>query len=69
MPDEIEGNGFTVDLVTVEVGARGFIRYESFCCLNDVGCDLTGAIESVSGHGQGYYQEFVPHLDTEKLLV
>ena len=64
--DEIEGNGFTV-----KIGAHGFIRYESFCRLNDVGCNLTGAIESVSGHmhGQGYYQEFVPHLDTEKLLV
>ena len=34
--DEIEENGFTVDLVTVEVGACGFIRYESFCCMNEL---------------------------------
>lgn len=28
---------FTVDLVTIlEVGARGFIKYESFCRLNEV---------------------------------
>ena len=34
--DEIEGNGFTVDLITVEVGAYGFVQYESFCCLNEL---------------------------------
>ena len=34
--DEIEENGFTVDLITVEVGARGFISYKSFCQLNEV---------------------------------
>jgi hypothetical protein len=25
--DEIEGNGFIVDLITVEVGSRGFVKY------------------------------------------
>ena len=34
--DEIEENGFTVDLVTIEVGARGFLKYESFRRLNEV---------------------------------
>ena len=34
--DAIEENGFTVDLITVEVGARGFVRYESFRRLNEV---------------------------------
>ena len=34
--DEIEVNGFTVDLITVEVGACGFVRYESFCHLNEL---------------------------------
>ena len=36
--DEIEENTFTVlvDLVTIEVGARGFLRYESFRQLNKV---------------------------------
>ena len=32
--DEIQENGFTVDLITVKVGARGFVRYESFCRLS-----------------------------------
>ena len=26
--DEIKENGFTVDLITIEVGARGFLRYD-----------------------------------------
>ena len=36
--DEIEEKGiiFTVDLVTIEVGAWGFLKYESFCRLNEV---------------------------------
>ena len=34
--DEIKENGFTVDLVTIEVGARGFLKYESFRRLNEV---------------------------------
>ena len=34
--DAIEENGFTVDLITMEVGVRGFVRYESFRRLNEV---------------------------------
>ena len=34
--DEIEENGFTVDLITVEVGSRGFVKFESFCRLNEL---------------------------------
>jgi hypothetical protein len=34
--NEIEENGFTVDLITVEVGSRGFVKYESFCHLNEL---------------------------------
>ena len=34
--DEIEENGFVVDLVTVEVGARGFVQYDSFRRLNNL---------------------------------
>ena len=36
MVDEIKGNGFTVDLITVEVGACGFVHYDSFRCLNEL---------------------------------
>lgn len=38
--DEIEGNSFTVDSITVEVGARGFVQYKSLCRINE----LLGAI-------------------------
>lgn len=31
---EVEENGFVVDLITVEVGSRGFVNYESFSWLN-----------------------------------
>ena len=31
-----EGNGFTVDLVTVKVGAHGFVQYNSFYHLNNL---------------------------------
>ena len=42
--DEIEENGFTVDLITVEVGARGFVSYKSFCQLNEVWYKPKGTI-------------------------
>ena len=34
--DEIEQNGFTVELVPIEIGAQGFLKYESFRWLNEV---------------------------------
>ena len=34
--DKIEENGFMADLVTVEVGACGFVRYDSFRRLNNL---------------------------------
>ena len=34
--DEIDGNGFTVDLITIEISACGFVQYESFRHLNKV---------------------------------
>ena len=30
----MEQKGFVVDLITVEVGSRGFVNQESFYCLN-----------------------------------
>lgn len=42
--DEIEGNGFMVDLIMVEVGAHGFVQYESFSHLNE----LLGATNLIS---------------------
>ena len=42
--DEIEENDFTVDFITVEVGARGFISYKSFCQLNEVWYKPKGTI-------------------------
>jgi hypothetical protein len=32
--EEVEENGFVVDLITVEAGSRGFVNYESFSRLN-----------------------------------
>ena len=34
--DEVEENGYTVNLVTVEVSARGFVLYETFHRLNEL---------------------------------
>ena len=34
--EEIEENGFMVDFVTVEVGACGFVQYDSFHRLNNL---------------------------------
>jgi 6-pyruvoyl-tetrahydropterin synthase len=32
--EEVEENGFVMDLITVEVGSREFVNYESFSRLN-----------------------------------
>ena len=37
--EEVESNGYIVDLVTIEAGSRGFVNYDSFRRLNE----LTGA--------------------------
>ena len=34
--EEVEDNGYDVDLVTVEVGSRGFANYDSFRRLNEI---------------------------------
>ena len=34
--EEVEDNGYDVDLVTVEVGSRGFVNYDSFRRLNEI---------------------------------
>ena len=34
--EEVEQNGFVVDFITLEVGSRGFVNYESFCRLNSI---------------------------------
>ena len=34
--NKIEGNDFTVDLITVEVGTHGFVQYENFHHLNEL---------------------------------
>ena len=33
--EEVEENGYVVDFVTIEVGSRGFINFDSFCRLRD----------------------------------
>ena len=70
--DEIEENGFTVDLVTIEVGARGFLKYESFRRLNEVlGADRKEfywmwpksllKTPFVSGHKETVYPNLMKH--------
>ena len=33
--DEVEQNGYTVDMITIEVGSRGFVNFDSFRNLVD----------------------------------
>ena len=33
--DEVEQNGYTVDMITIEVGSRGFVNFDSFRNLQD----------------------------------
>ena len=33
--EEIEDRDFVVDLITLEVGSRGFVGYDGFCQLRD----------------------------------
>ena len=67
--DEIEANGFIVDLVTVEKGAWDFVHYKSFRHLND---SLGASQKSYSislWMWSRLAKKSVPHLDPKKLLV
>lgn len=67
--DEIEANGFVVDLVTVEEGARGFVHYKSFRHLND---SLGASQKSYSislWMWSRLTKKLVTHFDPKKLLV
>ena len=50
--EEIEENDFVVDMITLEVGSRGFVSYDGFCQLRDsVGAsqsELNELLHSVS---------------------
>ena len=35
LAEEIEEREFVVDLITLEVGSRGFVSYDGFCRLRD----------------------------------
>ena len=35
LAEEIEERDFVVDLITLEVGSRGFVSYDGFCQLRD----------------------------------
>ena len=35
MAEEVEEREFVVDLITLEVGSRGFVNYNGFCRLRD----------------------------------